>query len=54
MIEDLLFIAKNLLMISSLDLTKFTEEEREYILNVVRKIIVVLLIELARKTNDLK
>lgn len=54
MIEDLLFIAKNLLMISSLDLTKFTEEEREYILNVVRKIIVVLLIELAKKTNDLK
>lgn len=44
MIEDLLFIAKNILIqINVLDLT---EDEKDYIVNVVRKVIFMLLIEL--------
>lgn len=42
--DDLLFIAKNLLY--SLDLTEFTEEERRYTSNLIRKIVLILLIEL--------
>lgn len=48
MIENLLSISKDLL--HSIDLAEFTEDERNYIISVVRKIIFVLLIEL-RKGN---
>lgn len=42
--DDLLFIAKNLLY--SLDLIEFTEKERKYIIDLTRKIVLILLIEL--------
>lgn len=46
MIENLLSISKDLL--HSIDLAEFTEDERNYIIRVVRKIIFVLLIELQK------
>ncbi|SHE87049.1 hypothetical protein SAMN02745784_02059 [Tissierella praeacuta DSM 18095] len=46
MVESLLFIARDLLC--SLDLMEFTEDERDYIIGVVKRIIVVTIIELGK------
>lgn len=48
MIDDLLFLSKNLLL--QIDRFDFSEDERDYIINVVRKVAFILLIEL-RKNN---
>lgn len=47
MIEDLLVICKDLL--KAIEVGNFTQEDKEYIISVVRKVIFVLLIELAKK-----
>ena len=51
MIEDLLYIVKNMLkLVNSLD---FTEDEKDYIVRVVRKVIFILLIELNNINSNL-
>lgn len=45
--EDLMYISKNLLI--QVNRFDFTEDEREYVLCVVRKIIFILLIELRKQ-----
>lgn len=50
MIENLLSISKDLL--HSIDLAEFTEDEKEYIISVIRKVIFVLLIEMRKLEKD--
>ena len=47
MLEGLLFISKDLLY--SLDTMKFTEDERNYITSVLKKVIDVSLVELEQE-----
>lgn len=47
MIENLLIISKDLLR--AIEIGGFTQEDELYILNVIRKVVFVLLIELAKK-----
>ena len=44
MIDDLLFIAKNILV--QINIVDLIEDEKDYVVNVVRKVIFILLIEL--------
>lgn len=50
MVEDLLFIARDLL--HSLSLTKFTEDEKDYVINVAERVIDISLIELKKVEKD--
>ena len=47
MIEDLLVICKDLL--KTIEEGNFTQEDKEYIISVVRKVIFIILIELGKK-----
>lgn len=51
MVEDLLFIARDLL--HSLSLTEFTEDEKDYVINVAERVIDISLIELKKVEKDL-
>ena len=49
MVEDLLFITKNLLAQS--ESSKFSQAERDYIIRVVRQAVFILLIEFSKSNN---